>query len=55
MGGNALNSSDDDLDLANTAQPFSTGPVPLAATKLKAEIEKRKQLWSKKVLLFDTR
>lgn len=46
---NESSSSDSDLDLVKTKIPplFSTGSVPPAAAKLKAEIEKRKQLWNK--------
>lgn len=42
-------SSDSDDDLANTVQPFSNTAVPEAGAKLKAEIERRKQLLGKKV------
>jgi len=44
---NTSTSSNDDLDL-DAHQPFSTTAVPAAGSKLKAEIERRKQLWSKK-------
>lgn len=43
--------SSSEEDVSNIIPPFSSSNVPAAAMKLKAEIEKRKQLWTKTVLI----